>query len=47
MKAGRLREFKIDSKMFPDISKGKISYCVRLVDFRMWIPAATVVDQPT
>jgi NADPH2:quinone reductase len=46
MKTGRLREIKIDSKMFPDISKGKISYCVRLVKFNMWIPAATIVDPP-
>ncbi|MGW8323955.1 MAG: hypothetical protein ACWGSD_20635, partial [Thermodesulfobacteriota bacterium] len=47
MKTGRLREIKIDSRMFPDISKGKISYCVRLENFRMWIPAATIVNQPT
>ena len=46
MKMGRLRECKIDSKMFPDISKGKVTLCVRLEGFRMWIPAATVVDQP-
>ena len=45
MKMGRLREFKIDSKMFPDISKGKISYCVHLVDFHMYIPPATIVPQ--
>jgi len=43
MKMGRLRESKIDSKMFPDISRGKITLCVRLENFRMWIPAATVV----
>jgi NADPH2:quinone reductase len=46
MKMGRLRESKIDSKMFPAITKGKVTLCVRLENFRMWIPAATVVDQP-
>jgi NADPH:quinone reductase-like Zn-dependent oxidoreductase len=46
MKMGRLRESKIDSSLFPDISKGKITLCVRLEDFRMWIPAATIVPQP-
>jgi hypothetical protein len=46
MKMGRLRESKIDSKLFPDVSKGKVTLCVRLEGFRMWIPAATVVDQP-
>lgn len=45
MKMGRLRGSKIDSRLFPDISKGNISLCVRLEDFRMWIPAATVVPQ--
>ena len=45
MKAGRLRQSRFDSKMFPDISKGRIVYCVRLEDFRMWIPAATIVAQ--
>jgi hypothetical protein len=44
MKMGRLRECKIDSKMFPDISQGKITLCVRLKDFRMWIPAASIVE---
>ena len=46
MKMGRLRASKIDSKLFPDVSKGKVTLCVRLEDFRMYIPAATVVDQP-
>jgi NADPH2:quinone reductase len=46
MKMGRLRESKIDSKLFPDVSKGKVTLCVRLENFRMHIPAATVVDQP-
>ena len=44
MKMARLRESKIDSKMFPDISKGKITLCVRLENFRMWIPAASIVE---
>lgn len=43
MKIGRLRKSKIDSRMFPDISRGKFALCVRLEDFRMWIPAATIV----
>jgi len=43
MKMGRLRKSKIDSRMFPDISRGKFALCVRLEDFRMWIPAATIV----
>ena len=46
MKSGRLRESRFDSKMFPDISKGTISYCIRLVDFRMYIPAATLEPYP-
>jgi hypothetical protein len=45
MKMGRLRESKIDPRMFPDISRGKFALCVRLEDFRMWIPAATIVPQ--
>ncbi len=45
MKMGRLRESKIDPTMFPDISRGKFTLCVRLEDFRMWIPAATIVPQ--
>jgi hypothetical protein len=44
MKMARLRESKIDSKMFPDISMGKITLCVRLENFRMWIPAASIVE---
>ncbi len=47
MKMGRLRESKIDSKIFPDISKGKVTLCVRLQNFRMWIPAARIVAQST
>ena len=47
MKMGRLRESKIDPTMFPDISRGKFALCVRLEGFRMWIPAATIVPQPT
>ena len=46
MKMGRLRKSKIDPRMFPDISRGKFALCVRLEDFRMWIPAATIVPQP-
>ena len=45
MKMGRLRETKIDRRMFPDISGGKFALCVRLEDFRMWIPAASTVPQ--
>ena len=45
MNMSRLRESEIDSKIFPDISVGKISQCVRLENLRMWIPAATIVDQ--
>lgn|GEM_PF-42637 len=46
MKMGRLRESRFDSKMFPDISQGRILYCVRLADFRMHIPAATIQPLP-
>lgn len=44
MKMGRLQENKIDPTMFPDISKGKITLCVRLENFRMWIPAASILE---
>ncbi len=47
MKIGRLRESKIDPGMFPDISSGKFTLCVRLEDFNMWIPAATILPQST
>lgn len=43
MKMGRLRESKIDPRMFPDISRGRFALCVRLENFRMRIPAATIL----
>ncbi len=46
LKWARLRKSRIDPNLFPDISRGKPLRCVRLEDFRMHIPAATVVPQP-
>jgi len=43
IKRARLRQNRIDSNLFPDISRGKPLRCVRLEGFCMHIPAATVV----